>query len=266
MSQLFAKYRILSATIRIESAIPTSSGGQYAAFFDPNPSNNWVTQNAVGALTSMPVQDTAAAWECLKLVIPPAELERGFELYTQDATPESLVTRFGQFVLLCMAVPNTTPPGSAEVTVWLDAVWEFYEPNATNVANAATIPYNAGNWAVTSAGVVQPNGGVGGLQPSTAYRLFPGLPATLFTAERASEFMGVNANSTVVPYAFVTEGDALAWASGSSTPIPSVGTGTPQALPAMVAVPITPLARAVKYPYKRENVVMAAVDSLSGAN
>ena len=55
MSRLFAKYRPLAVTIRIESAISTAAGGQYAAFFDPNPKNDWLSVDAVSALTSMPV-------------------------------------------------------------------------------------------------------------------------------------------------------------------------------------------------------------------
>jgi len=249
MARMFAKYRPKSVLIRIESAVPTSSGGQYAAFFDPNPSNNWLSGNAVGALTSMPVQDVGAAWECLRLSIPPQELERDTELYTQDATSENLITRFGQLVILNIATPNTTPPGTAELSVWMEVEWEFYEPNATAVTNTATVAYAAGPWNVLAAGDVQPNGGVGGLIANQAYRLFPELPGSLFVDGLPIEYVSTFNNNT--PFAARTEQDAINHATtGAIIIIP--GKNVPVALPAEVAVPIQPPAAALpKYPYNR---------------
>jgi len=248
MARLFAKYRIVAATIRVESAIPTSSGGQYSAFFDPNPSNNWVFADAVGALTSMPVQDTAAAWECLKLVIPPSELERNFELYTQEKTPEALVTRFGQFVLMNMAVPNVTPPGSAEVTVWLDATWEFYEPNVTSSKDANAYVFPAGTWSIAAGGLIQTPSSTPNLIPGV-YRLIPSLPATFTAAIAPITIMAVG--SDFRKFLFIDETEAFQYYNtGGGTKL-GPGTVPSAGLLEKVAIYVPVPAMAVTYPYKR---------------
>jgi len=235
MALLYAKYRPKRVTIRIDSAVPTSSGGQYAAFFDPNPSTDWQASNAVGALTSMPVKEVRAAWECCTLNIPQAELEHDTELFTFDSAVENLVTRFGQIVILNMAVANTTPPGSATLTVWLDVDWEFYEPNVqpynpTNVYNIA-----AGNWSVASGGPITTPAQTPTLANLTAYRVYPDLPATLLTA--ATQYLAISSDGVL--FAFDTEEDALTYSvDGGSVGKLQPGTAPSQNLPASVAIPI----------------------------
>jgi hypothetical protein len=252
MSRLFAKYRCLNATIRIESAISTAAGGQYAAFFDPNPTNNWVQGDAVGALTSMPVQDTAASWECLRLDIPAAELERETELYTATRGVENLVTRFGQFVLLSMAVPNVTPVGTAEVTIWLDATWEFYEPNANTPDQVPPVELEAGNWAIsTTTGVITfpaYRAQSAHFAARTAYRLHPELPSSFVTGGEPTPYVAFYTDGFL--YAFADAETALSFAaSGTGTKL--LGGGTPsQNLPATVAVALQQPLLSVTYPYK----------------
>jgi len=227
--------------------VPTSAGGQYAAFFDPNPLNNWQTSSAAAALTSMSVQDTAAAWECLKLVIPPAELERDVELYTSESVVENLVTRFGQLVLLNLAVSNTVPVGTAEVTVWMDATWEFYEPNVTGAESAGTLLYQPGVWDVTATGLIHPFGGAAGFVNNTWYRSFPELPETLFTGPVGTPYIGFQTSG---PYAFATAAEAAAYAAGGPLVGILAGNATPVPLPAVALFPQAPALRAPVYPYK----------------
>lgn len=236
MSQLFAKYRCVQATIRVESAVPTSAGGQYGAFFDPNPANNWTHADAIGALTSMPVQDVAAAWECLKLNIPPAELQRKTELYTEDITNEVLVSRFGQIVILNLAVSNTTPPGSAEVTVWLDATWEFFEPNASAELSMNPLIFAAGNWTIeTNSRITAPDPNLP-YTAHTVWRMVPELPGSLFASAEPCLYMAAH-DDTTIRFAFLTLDAAQAYAEFGNA-VGAVGpSGTPtEALPVEVAV------------------------------
>jgi len=253
MARLFAKYRVISATIRVESAVSTAAGGQYACFFDPNPSNNWVANNALSALTSMPVQDTAAAWECLKLPIPASELERNFELYTQSATVENLVTRFGQVVLLNLAVSNTTPAGSAQVTVWLDATWEFYEPNATAESKQVTIYFQPGSWTVAGGGVITPTTYAPGPTSSGAWRLFPGISGTIFATEQTGDWLGYwQPSSTPGNFiCFATEADAIQYGTTGIFTNALLPSATPTVvMPAVIGTPILLPTVSVSYPYK----------------
>lgn len=214
MASMFAKYRCLSATYRIQSAVPTSAGGQYAAFFDPNPRNTWVSANAIGALTSMPVQDVAAAWECLKLAIPAAELEREVELYTSSQGDEKLVTRVGQLVLLNLAVSNTTPPGTAAVSVWLDAEWEFYEPNSSLPSDQepGTLVWPAGNWTCGVGGLLAYPTPVtsGTIRLHTVYAMDEPLPGSMFATGTDAEWVATSADTNF--FAFGTEAEAVQYA------------------------------------------------------
>jgi len=243
MARLYAKYRCLKATIRVESAVPTSAGGQYAVFYDPNPANNWQEQNAVEALTSMPVQDVAAAWECLKLVIPPAQLQRSVELYTEDLTSETLVTRVGQVVLLNLANSVTTPPGGATVTVWLDATWEFYEPNASSELSLASVVFDAGAWHVSGNQLTVPTH-TPPTTTKTVYELFPELPSSMFSQAVPCRWMakyaepallGFETRAAAVLYAQTgSYGDALtASATPSSTQPKTVGVVTDRFSPSI---------------------------------
>jgi len=201
MSRLFAKYRCLKATIRVESAVPTSSGGQYGVFFDPNPANDWTTNDgsAVAALTSMPVQGIAAAWECMELPIPPSQLNRDAELYTEDATSERLVTRLGQIVLINLATPTVVPAGSAEVTVWFDAEWEFYEPNASSEDNSVTT-FVAGTWSIGTTKAISYPTSTPTTQYYTVYRLFPALPATMFDGSGDVEYVAYHESNNMLGF------------------------------------------------------------------
>lgn len=239
MSRLFAKYRVRDATIRIESAVPTSAGGQYAAFFDPNPVNDWEQRDAVGALTSMPVQDTAAAWECLKLVIPRSQLERNQVLWTEDLTGENLVTRFGQVVILNLATSNVSPPGEAEVTVWLDATWEFYEPNASSEAALIPVDIPVGNWDIaTSTYVSYPTPTLGTITSKTVYKAYPELPGTLVSSGTATPWLAVSNNLSQM-MAFASEDEAIAFARDNvfGTQL-GPGATHPQSLPATVLLKV----------------------------
>jgi hypothetical protein len=252
MARLFAKYRCLSAVIRIESAVPTSAGGQYAAFFDPNPQNNWIAGNAVGALTSMPVQDVAAAWECLRLPIPKAELERETELWTQEDTSERLVTRFGQVVIMNLANSNTTPAGTASVSVWLDATWEFYEPNATAADEPANVFINPGQWACGTAGIMAyPSAATGAFQLKSAYRLYPSIPSTMFDSILDAPYIAFNV-APLRGYCFREEAQAVHHAIYGGDAGVMLPSATPTfALGAVAALEIElPPAIRVPLPYK----------------
>lgn len=240
ISTLFAKYRVKSARIRVESAVPTTAGGQYAVFFDPNPLNDWTQQDAIGALTSMPVQSVAAAWECVTLDIPKAELERATELYTQEATSETLVTRFGQVVILNLAVSSTTPAGTAAVTVWLDADWEFYEPNASAPVAAETVVFPVGDWTLSSTGVLSgPTGSTGDVFSQTAYLVTPDLPTALAVPPIAISYVAFYKQAQDGHlHAFDTEEHAIAYATSGALAGAYTGNGTPQPAPRTVLTPI----------------------------
>lgn len=257
MARLYNKYRCNFLRFRIQSAIPTSAGGQYAAFFDPNPSTNWISGgvSAVSALTSMPVQDVKAAWQCLELVVPTQELGRDIELFTQDATLENLVTRIGQLVILNLATPNVTPPGSAVVTVWIDAEWEFYEPNARHQSLLSPVLYSVGSWTAHAAGdafgavIDKPAVISGTLVGRTAYRLFPALPGSMFVDAVDCEFVATLPNLTT--YGFASEEAALEFTITGAAASAKPGTGTAVAVPTAIAFsPLIPLGREVIYPYK----------------
>jgi hypothetical protein len=236
MASLYAKYRPCSVEIRIESAVPTSSGGQYAAFFDPNPTHVWTNGAAIGALTSMPVKQIGAAWECLTLKVPPAELEYDFELFTAQSDNEKLVTNFGQLVLLTMAPPSTTGSGTAQVTVWLDVVWEFYEPNTAPPNPGNYVNIAAGTWTVIAGGniSVTPDR-VPNFTNNTAYTIYPALPVTFLSAE--TSFLALSSDGVL--FAFDTEANAQRYAlEGGSVGKLTPGTTPSQALPASVCIPI----------------------------
>ena len=231
MSRLFAKYRPLAVTIRIESAISTAAGGQYAAFFDPNPKNDWLSVDAVSALTSMPVQDTGASWECLKLVVPPAELAKFDELYTEDNTLEVLKTRFGQFVLMTLVAPTVTGP--SEVTVWLDVHWEFHEPNASAEFSQAPLVFPAGNWTVSAAGAITHPGSFA-IPPRCVLKLYPELPGTMVASGAATPWIAAFAAQQPA-YVFATQAGAINFAQfGDLSGKEIAGTAPSQALPEMV--------------------------------
>jgi hypothetical protein len=238
MATLFAKYRCLSMEIRIESAISTSAGGQYAAFFDPNPANVWEGTAALGSLTSMPVQDVAASWQCLRLNIPAAELERATELYTQAETTERLVTRVGQLVLLTLAAPTTTPAGAGEVTVWVDATWEFYEPNAS-AGEIALSPSHipAGSWTIASTKIITHPVEVPLLGRNTVWQAYPSIPGTFVSSGAVVEWLATDNGPTL--YAFPDEAAAHVCAETNATAL-ALGPGidATQAFPAMVLVPV----------------------------
>lgn len=237
MSGLYAKYRPLRVNIRIDSAVPTSSGGQYAAFFDPNPSHDWQASSAVSSLTSMPVKQVGSAWECLTLNIPRSELEHDFELYTYESENEKLVTQFGQIVIINMAVSNTTPPGSASVTVWLEVDWEFYEPNVAPPLPSSNIFVPAGTWTVLAGvdpRITVPTPLSSPFQQFTAYQLFPELPATFLT--EATQYIALYNTGNL--YGFPTEVAALQYARNGTGSGLQAGSAPSQALSATVAVPI----------------------------
>jgi hypothetical protein len=238
MSTLFAKYRVLEATIRVESAVSTAAGGQYGVFFDPNPANDWSLGNAVGALTSMPAQDIAAAWECSVLRIPRAELERNMELYTQENTSETLVTRFGQVVLLNLATANVNPPGTAEVTVWLDATWEFYEPNTSAPTNANPVFWQAGNWILDAQGVANPGASpeLGTITQRTVYDIIPDLPSSLAVPSVTVSYAAFYNDGNL--RLFSSESDARLYASIGNTAGMVVGNSTPTPVPRTAFYPI----------------------------
>jgi len=252
-SRTFAKYRVKSLIIRVETTLGSNSGGQYFLAYDPNPVTNWAASSkSNGALTSLPIQDIAAGWERLQVNVPASELEQNFELFTQETTTEGLVTRVGQIIVLVISPPSTTPPGSGQFSVWLDAEWEFYEPNATSaLAAAPNVLYPAGGWNVLANGTVQPFGGVQGI-PGNAYRVFPALADTLFTVDFSPEFIafGVSGGPNAALGAFQTANEALQYANGLFTPS-LTGLNTVINLPATIAVPLTAPVRAIKYPYIR---------------
>jgi hypothetical protein len=212
-TKLYAKYRPKNVTIRILSAIPTVAGGQYGAFFDPNPDNNWLLRNASTAITSMPCNVIASAWESSKLCIPPSQLERNTVLYTEDQSNETLVTQFGQLVIVCLAVANTTPAGSGKLTIWVDAEWEFYEPNISAALDATPNIVPAGNWDVdgSTKAITHPNS-VPGINQHTVYRMIPALPDVMFTPAVTCEWVASRASTDIV--GFETLQAAQAYAQG----------------------------------------------------
>jgi len=249
MARLYSKYRPLRVVLRVESAISTAAGGQYGAFFDPNPANNWVEQDAIGALTSMPVQDIAASWECLKLIVPASELSRKQELYTEDITNEKLVTQFGQLVLMTLAVPSVTPPGSAVVTVWMDADFEFYEPNVSAELSQAPILIDIGDWNFSGTNVItHPPSHPSPLPPKAVFKAFPPLPTTFTSFGIEVVWLATYASEHLL--AFQTEAEANAYAEFNNYAGAATAHTVPQTLPEtalLVTARYSP--SLVKYPY-----------------
>jgi len=183
------------------------------------------------------VQGKAAAWECLELKIPRAELSRNTELFTQVSGPETLVTRFGQLVILCLVAPTVAPPASAELTVWLDVNWRFYEPNASSASLQETpVFFSAGNWNVTGPGVIQPFGGVGGLTSLVAYRCYPSMLGELFSDGQETPFIGMHGST---PNGFLTADHAIDYAVNGTGTFVRGGSNTAFALPSTICYPLT---------------------------
>lgn len=197
LSNSYAKYRVRNATIRVQSAIPTSAGGQYAIFYDPNPTNDWTKSESWQTMMSMPTKAFSAAWEKLELVIPRARLGGIFS--TEDLTTERLVTRFGQIMLMTVVPPNTTPPGVGQVTVWLDATFEFFEENVSHVPNMSAIQFPAGQWSMVG-GIVSTPTFFGTPHANTVYRMFPGLPGTMVSSGEETEYVAIYALPNVLAF------------------------------------------------------------------
>lgn len=259
-SRTFAQYRIKSARIRMVSSISTAAGGQVGLFYDPNAATTWLAgSNAIGALSSMPVQLITSAWEGGCLEIPKAELGRFEKLFTQDSTSETLKTRWGQLIVVVYSPPTVTPAGSGQVTIWVDAEYEFSEPNATNIiADLPAINYSGGNWNVTAAGLVQPFGGAGITVGGTVYRTYPAMNSLLFADDINAEYLGMLPGTGNPLVAFSTESAALLYCQGDAGQEFLIGTNNPIAMPATVAVPLIPPQLSIKYPYVRYEHVAPA--------
>jgi hypothetical protein len=259
-SRTFAQYRVKSAKIRVVSSISTAAGGQIGVFYDPNAATNWLAgSTAIGGLSSMPVQGIASAWEGVEIDIPKAELGRFTELFTQEDTSETLKTRWGQLIIVTYAPPTVTPTGSGQVTVWVDAEYEFYEPNATNIIGTLpVINYSGGNWNVTAAGVVQPFGGAQITVGGTVYRTYPAMNGLLFANDLNAEFLSMLPGTGNPLVAFSTFSAALLYAQGDAGQTFLIGTNNPTLMPNVVAVPQIPPNFQTKRPFVRYEHVGAA--------
>jgi hypothetical protein len=239
LSQLYAKYRVKFASIRIQSAVSTETGGQYGAFFDPNPKNDWnESAAALNVLTSMPAQAIGAAWQAMELVIPKGELDKFQELNTNRSKEEELVTRFGQLVVVTIVPPAVTPPGSAMLSIWLDAEWEFYEPNVTPPTSDGPITLGPGQWLIETAGRVHPPAVSMLTKINTAYQVVPAFPATMFANDGAvTQYLARSSDAAI--FAFATEAFAVDYAiHGGSTNVLAAGTAASPTLPVCVGIPI----------------------------
>lgn len=242
---LFAKYKPMSVDIKIISAIPTDAGGQIAAFYDPNPKNNWSNAAAaLGALTSMPAKQVAAAWQNIDLSVPKQELKFSIDLSTYEGDAEELVTNFGQLVVVCLAAPTTTPAGAGKVTIWMDANWIFYDPNVSPPEASGESDIAPGTWTMVAGGnitvtpVRTPD-----LKNKTAYRVFPPLPATFAT--QSSEYLAIGGDGVL--FCFDTEANAVYYArNGGSVGKLLPGTTPSQELPAEIALPISLAKRGIQ--------------------
>jgi hypothetical protein len=123
--------------------------------------------------------------------------------------------------------------------VWLDAEWEFYEPNVNVSIPAETVIFPAGNWSLSSTGVLSgPTGSTGDIFSQTAYTAIPDLPTALAVPPVAITYVAYYKQATDGHlHAFGTEQQAVAYASTGSLDGQLTGNGDLQAAPKTVLAP-----------------------------